>query len=430
MEKGQTYHITTFGCQMNKSESERIATVLERMGYIHETEVYQADIVILNACSVRQAAIDRIWGYARNLLLKRKQGKETKIILTGCLLPQDKRNLSKKFDFVFNIKDIKQLVEYLSPEAYIEDSYFDILPKYKSKAQAFVPIMTGCDNFCTYCCVPFTKGREIYRSVDSIMQEIKTLAKYGCKEITLLGQNVNTYQPHDLENFSAENPYTDLFAKLLWEVNAVEGIERIMYTAAHPKDMSDEVIDAFKLPAVLNYLHLALQSGNDAILKRMNRKYTAEDYYTIIEKLRAVSPTMALGTDIIVGFPGETDEQFQDTYDFYKKVSFDISYTAKYSVRVGTPAAKFKDQIDLAVKKDRWKKMQVLMEDITLEKNQQYKDQIVSVLVDSFNDGNCEGNSREMKRTRFKGDKSLVGQIVPVKVTNPMTWLLKGELVV
>jgi tRNA-2-methylthio-N6-dimethylallyladenosine synthase len=429
MNQGKTYKIITFGCQMNKSESERVATVLDRLGYVPQDDVDEADLVILNSCSVRQSAIDRIWGYARNLnQSKAKKNQSLTTILTGCLLPQDKKKFADKFDLVFNIRDIEELVNFLSPNAYIEDSYFDILPKYKSKHEIYVPIMTGCDNFCTYCCVPFTKGREIYRSVKSILDEIKTASKFGVKQVTLLGQNVNTYQPSDVVSFQADNPYNDNFAKLLWEVNAIDGVERIHYTAPHPKDMTDEVIDALTLPKAVNYLHLPLQSGDDEMLKKMNRKYTTADYYQIIEKVRKVKTDIALGTDLIVGFPGETNEQFENTYNFYQKVGFDISYTAMFSPRQGTPAARLSHQIDQAVKKQRWNKMQALMEQQTLTKNQKYIGQTVSVLVDNCKSGYCEGNSLEMKRVRFDSDQDLTGEIVEVKVDEVMTWLLRGEI--
>jgi tRNA-2-methylthio-N6-dimethylallyladenosine synthase len=440
----KTYHIITFGCQMNKSDSERLAAVVEAAGFLPTEKLKNADLVMINACSVRQTGIDRIYGMVRNYeRMKKKRPLIT--ILTGCLLPVDQEKLVNRFDLVFGIKNIGELKSFLhshqltslrqrriglwpKPVNQSTANYLDIKPVHQSKFSAYVPIMTGCNNFCSYCAVPYARGRETSRDVKSILKEIKKLAKKGYLQITLLGQNVNSYQPADVNNFSPANPFTHNFARLLWEVNQIDGIKRINFTSAHPKDMDDQVIQALALPKMVNYLHLALQSGADEILQKMNRQYTVKDYDEIIKKIRQVKPKIALGTDIIVGFPGETKEQFANTLKFYKKAGFDICFLAKYSPRSGTAAAKLVDDVPAIEKKNRWRKLQNLMEEITLKKNQQYLNKKVAVLIDTCKNGYSEGDSLEMKRVRIQTEENLVGKIIEVKIKKAMTWMLEGEI--
>ena len=290
--------------------------------------------------------------------------------------------------------------------------------------------MTGCDNYCSYCAVPFVRGREQSRPVKDVLAEIKALVQSGAKEICLLGQNVNSYNPADKESFAAANPFHHAFAKLLWEVNRLDGIERINFAASHPKDVSDELIEALKLPKQLNYLHLAVQSGDDEVLARMNRKYTAADYEKIIQKIRTARPEMAIGTDIIVGFPGETRTQFENTLRLYERVRFDIAYLSMYSPRAGTAAAKLVDDVPHEEKKRRWRELQDLMEKIVLEKNQKYLGRAVEVLIDKVEKAFVEGNSREMKRVRVYGDSRLnTGDVVSVEIEEAMMWILAGKTV-
>ena len=480
----KTYHIVTFGCQMNKSDSERVAAVLDCKGYKAVNLPETADLVVINSCSVRQTAINRIWGYLRKFE-EIKKSREISYILTGCILPEDKEKLGRNFDLVFDIKNLKELENYVTNLRIVtnntktkssdinlrivtnntktkssdinvristnntetrgldmmemtknnrvkknDDEYFEILPKYTNKYQAFVPIMTGCNNFCAYCAVPYTRGREESRTVESILTEIRNLAANGWVEITLLGQNVNSYNPTDQNSFSTLNPFQHNFAKLLWEINQIDGLNRIWFTAAHPKDMADEVIAALALDKMANYLHLALQSGSDEVLARMNRRYTADDYLEIIKKVRAVRPEISLGTDIIVGFPGETERDFQRTLDLYQEVQFDISFHAMYSPRSGTAAAKLTDDVSIEEKKQRWHRLQALMEEITLKKNQKYVGQTLEVLVDKHGDGWNEGNSREMKRVRFTSNDNMTGKLVLVNITRALEWLLEGDLIV
>lgn len=413
---------------MNKSDSERVATVLEKMGYEAVHEAAGTDLIVVVACSVRQAAVDRIYGQAR-IFAKMKRNKPGLFtVLTGCLLRSDKKKFLGKFDAVLDIKQITNIKEFQAECQNFNTHYFKIEPRYSTQYSAFVPIMTGCNNFCSYCAVPYVRGREASRDISEVLAEVKNLAKKGCLEITFLGQNVNAYRPADTKNFSKKNPYKHPFAALLWEANRISGIKRIHFTAPHPRDMKDEVIDSLALPKMVNYLHLPLQAGDDKILKKMNRSYTAVDYLKLVKKIRKKKPGIALGTDIIVGFPGETKKAFQNTVELYKKANFDIAYLAVYSPRQGTAAAKMKDDVPRAEKKRRWRVLQDLMEKIVLEKNQKYVGKNVSVLVDKYKDGKCIGNSREMKMVRFPGKKNMVGKILNVKVVKAFEWILEGEI--
>ncbi|MFA5128817.1 MAG: tRNA (N6-isopentenyl adenosine(37)-C2)-methylthiotransferase MiaB [Patescibacteria group bacterium] len=420
------YHIIAYGCQMNKSDSERVAAVLEKIGYKPARSEKQADLAVLVACSVRQAAVDRLYGRARELSKIKNVNPNFKTILTGCILPRDKKKFIDKFDLVLDLKQIIDLEKFKNYCQSWHEHYFKIEPRYSTKFSAFVPIMTGCNNFCSYCAVPYVRGREVSRPVVEVVAEIKNLAKRGCLEITLLGQNVNAYWPDDTKNFSKKNPYKHPFAALLWEVNQIRGIKRIFFTAPHPRDMTNEVIDALTLPKMVNYLHLPLQAGDDKVLKQMNRSYTTADYLKLVAKINKKRLGIALGTDIIVGFPGETKKSFQNTVELYKKADFDIAYLAIYSPREGTAAAKFKDDVPRAEKKRRRDVLQNLMEKIVFEKNQKYVGKVVSVLVDEYKNGKCIGNSLEMKRVRFNGKKNMIGKIFNVKIKKAFEWILEG----
>ncbi len=456
-----SYHLITYGCQMNKSDSERMETILKGVG-LESTENQQtADVILVNTCSVRQSAEDRVFSLIHSLQPLKEQRGELIIGVTGCMPGRDRHGALRKrlpmVDLYFPTKDMGQLPRWLGelrPELVNStdtlDDYLKVHPEYHSHVQAFVSIQTGCNKFCTYCVVPFSRGLEKNRPCQDIVEEIRELALHGCAEVTLLGQTVNSYRAPDPEHFSTENPYKDHFAALLWEVNQIKGISRLHFTAPHPLHMTDEVIDAMTLPAHLNFIHLPVQSGDDEVLRRMNRRYTAAQYLDVVDRLRAKIPHIAIGTDIIVGFAGETPEQFQKTVALYEQVRFDISYTARYSVRSGTAAAKaFKDDVSLEEKKHRWNVLQELQERIVKEKNQTYLGKEVSVLVDRHEPpkitdemlvmpekiresmmtqpGFCYGNSREMKLVRFPGTPDSVGKIVNVRVTKADMWILEGE---
>jgi tRNA-2-methylthio-N6-dimethylallyladenosine synthase len=461
--KQGTYHIVTFGCQMNKNDSERMEALLQGLGMRAIEDVEKADFVVLNSCSVRKSAEDRIFGKIKTLSKIKAKRPEMILAVTGCMPGRDRDRSFKKhmpaLDLYFPTADMGQLPRWigeLRPELVnstdLVEDYLKLKPERHSVTQAFVSVQTGCNKFCSYCVVPFARGLEKNRAAQDLLEEIRDLAEHGCVEVTLLGQTVNSYQAPDPECFSKDNPYSDQFAALLWEVNQIKGITRLHYTAPHPVHMNDEIIDAMTLPAHLNFIHLPVQSGDDEVLRRMNRRYTAEEFLVVIEKIKAKIPSIAIGTDIIVGFSGETNKQFEQTVELYKKVGFDISYTAQYSQRSGTAAERaFPDDVPHEEKKRRWVVLQELMEDLTFEKNKLYKDEIVSVLVERHeppkvsdemmkmpekvkellenHPGYCYGNSRELKLVRFKSDESMVGKIVDVKITRTDKWLLEGVLV-
>lgn len=299
------YYIITYGCQMNKSDSERIAYLLEKKGYKPAKSEKGADLIVINMCSVRQVAVDRAFGRISSL-------KDKKIILTGCVLKQDKERIKNKAEVV----DFKDLFKIKSKIKY---------------PQGFVPIMEGCDNFCTYCVVPFTRGRECYRKEKEIIKEVKNLIKKGSREITLLGQNIASY-PN--------------FPGLLEKINKIKGNFSIGFLTSHPKDFSDKLIRAIKeSKKIKKYIHLPVQSGDNRILKKMNRHYTKKQYLELIKKIRKEIPDIEISTDAIVGFPGESKKQFQNTVDLFKKAHFDTAYVSCYSQRPGTAASRIKDDV-------------------------------------------------------------------------------------
>jgi tRNA-2-methylthio-N6-dimethylallyladenosine synthase len=457
------YHVITFGCQMNKNDSERMETLLKGVGLESTEDRKQADVILVNTCSVRQSAEDRVFGIIRKFEPLKEKNPNLIIGITGCMPGRDRDHAFKKklpiVDLYFPTAEMGQLPRWLgelrpelvNSEDTVED-YMKLKPEYHSKRQAFVSIQTGCNKFCTYCVVPFARGLEKNRPLADLLEEVRDLAAHGCVEITLLGQTVNSYRAPDPESFSGENPYKDHFAGLLWEINQIEGITRLHYTAPHPLHMSDEIIDAMTLPAHLNFIHLPVQAGDNDVLRKMNRRYTAEQFLEVIDRLKAKIPDLAIGTDMIVGFCGETEEAFQKTVELFKKVSFDISYTAQYSVRSGTAAWRaFKDDVSIEEKKRRWNVMQKLMEETVFEKNQKFVGEIVSVLVErhvppkvtdemlkmpekiqelmAAQPGFCYGNSREMKLVRFEGNADMIGEIVDVKVTRADKWVLIGDRV-
>lgn len=434
------YHILTFGCQMNKNDSERIESIFQTLHMVPTQNEAEADVILMNSCSVRQQAEDRIYGMSRKYEREKEKRPNLIVAVTGCMPGRDKkgefREKLRGVDLYFPTKDMiylpKWLSEINSDFARLEDMdehYFSLRPTLKKTYQAFVTLQTGCNHFCTYCVVPFSRGLEVNRSLKQILDEVHSLAEQGCVEVTLLGQIVNHYVAPDPQYFSENNPYKKSdFAKLLWEINQIEGIERIHWTAPHPIYMTDEVVDALTLPKQVNFLHLPVQAGNNEVLRRMNRRHTREFYIELIHKIRAKKSDIALGTDIIVGFCGETPEQFDETVDLYKQCQFDISYTARYSTRSGTLAVKaFKDDVSKEEKERRWWILQHLMEEIVLEKNQQYIDTTVSVLVEECDGMWCMGNSNEMKRVRYKGGAEDVGKIVPVEIYKAGEWMLWGR---
>ncbi len=445
------YHIVTFGCQMNKNDSERAGALLTSLGMKETTVLEKADLVLVNTCSVRQMAEDRTSGINRKILKLKNQKPELVFAVTGCMPGRDQDGrLRKKIpsaDLFFPIIDLPRLPVWLRElrpgwfKINFEEvgEYWNIDPKRDLDYKASITIQIGCNNFCSYCVVPYARGREKNRPIKEILVEIKKAVKNGTKEITLLGQVVNNYRAPDPENYNKKNPfypplskteklkYSD-FGALLWEINNIPGDFRIFYTAPDPQYFDDYQIKALSLPKMVNYLHLPVQAGDDEILKKMNRKYTREEFINLVKKIRAEVPGIAIGTDIIVGFCSENKKQFEQTVDLYKQCDFDIAYLAMYSQRSGTVAAKiYKDDVEITEKKRRWRVLQDLMEEIVLRKNQKYLGQTVEVLVDEFKDGVCTGNSNEMKMVQFLGNKKMIGQFVKVKINFAEKWILKGE---
>jgi len=427
---------------MNTNDSERLAGLLSSVGFEMAQDEAAADLIILNTCSVREHAEQRIMGLMEQYADRKKKGERLLVAVTGCMAGRDKdgklRARVKTADLFFGTADMVHLPRWIAelrPEWIIDgdaaDDYLKINPKRQSNIQAYVSIQTGCNHFCTYCVVPYARGLVRNRPLGDILNEIKDLAARGIKEITLLGQVVNAYKASDLNIFKSANPYQNHFAALLWEVNQIAGIERVHWTAAHPMDMDDQVIHALTLPKQIDYLHLPVQSGSNEILRKMNRKYTREKYLDIVAKIKTVRPGIALGTDIIVGFCGETDGDFADTVDLYKTCDFDISYTAQYSPRSGTLAYRlYPDNVSVEVKKQRWQTLQNLMEETTLRKNQDYQDKTINVFVENQDGEWLLGANEELKRVRVKAGELVVapGSIIQAKITKPLTWILEGEI--
>jgi len=428
-QKEKKYHLFVLGCQMNRSDAERLAYVLERLGYQRTENENEANLIIVVACSVRQSAIDRILGKAGNWQ-KLKEKRKLVLGLTGCVLPKDKPKLEKYFDFYFEIKDLKTLPSFLGEKPIFNlekiDNYFQITPNYNSNFQAYVPISTGCDNFCSYCAVPYTRGREISRPAEEILCEVQQLVNRGYKEITLLGQNVNSYKGQIKEN--GKTIPID-FPDLLRKINEIEGNFWIRFLTSHPKDMSEKLIKTIaECPKVCEYIHLPVQSGDNEILKKMNRSYTVEHYKKLIERIRQEIKNVAISTDIIVGFPTESTEQFENTKKLMEEVQFDMAYIAQYSPRPGTAAAHLKDDVSKAEKKRREKELTEVLEKTALFNNQKYLGKEVEVLVEISKKGFLYGRTRTFKPVKFKGEKNLLGQFVKVKILKCSAFSLEGEL--
>ena len=421
---------------MNVADSELVASILGQNDFIIVGNIDDADIIIFNTCSVRQHAEDRVMGRISNEVSRKSSNKQLKIGVIGCMAQRLGNKLQKqneKIDFVVGTDQYNKLPEIIMnlfenpgfmTDTIInnEEIYKDIYPIHTGKLNAFVTIMRGCNNFCSYCIVPYVRGRERSRDVEDIINDVHKTGKQGFKDVTLLGQNVNSYNYKGID-----------FAELLRRVNKIETINRIRFITSHPKDLSDEVIEVMaNSEKICEHLHLAMQSGDDAILNRMNRGYTAEYYYDIVQKLRKAMPDIAITTDVIAGFSGETQEQFRRTYDLMKKIEFDYAFTFKYSPRTGTEAAEFNDHIPEDTRLDRLQQLIILQQDITLKKYQDQIGKVKEIYVEKVSKKSKDefaGKSRDFKITVFKGDKSLIGKFVQVRITDAVGWTLKGEIV-
>ena len=432
------YCINTMGCKLNENDSEKISGMLAEMGYIETKKFEDANLVVFNTCCIRENAEEKVFGKLGEL--KRiKQANNMIICFAGCMSqePHVIEKIKKSYsqvDIVFGTHNLYKFPEMLYKKLTenkklfdvwdIEGEIFEGLPiKREDQKSASVTIMNGCNNFCSYCIVPYTRGRERSRTPEDILKEIEGLAAEGYKEILLLGQNVNSYKGR--ENYN--------FANLLRDIDKIEGIDIVRFTSPHPKDFKDDVIEAIaECDSVCKVIHLPLQSGSSHVLKSMNRGYTKEQYLSLVEKIRERIPNAAFTTDIIVGFPGETEEDFQDTLEVVKKVGFEQIFMFIYSVRKGTRAEKMPNHIPEEVKSERFTRLKELADALTEEENYKYIGTIQEVLVEGESKTNKEvltARTRTNKVINFKGDKSLIGKKVKLKIVSQHAWYLKGEVV-
>ena len=437
--KGKKYHILTYGCQMNVHDSENIAAILEDMKYKYVDDIDEADVIVLNTCAIRENAHNKVMGNLGRIKHLRESRPDIITIFCGCMAQEESisrelkdnykwvdivmgtHNIHKLPLYIDNLfKDNRQEIEVFS----IEGEVYEGIPvKRDSKYKAWVNIMYGCDKFCTYCIVPYTRGKQRSRMPEDIIEEVKQLVKGGYKEVTLLGQNVNAYGK-DLDiNYN--------MADLLSDV-AKTNIKRIRFVTSHPWDFTDDMIKVVaKYDNIMPYIHLPIQSGSDNILKKMNRRYTIDEYISLFNKIKKYIPNASISTDIIVGFPNESDEDFNKTLDIVNKLKFDLAYTFIYSPREGTPASKLEDSISMDTKKKRLAKLNELVNKYALENNLKYKDKVVDVLIESKSDkkGRYMGYTDTMKLVNVKCSKKYLGEIVKVKIIDVKTWSLDGEIV-
>lgn len=429
--------IKTFGCQMNVHDSEHIAGMLEAAGHHPTDRIDRADIVVFNTCCVREHADKRLYGSVASLKSLKAARPELMIAVGGCLAQRERQKLQEKLphiDVVFGTHNRDNLINLIeqarSTRAHVCQIWEEPLPAKtdlpahrESTIKAWVPITTGCNNFCSYCVVPYVRGKEISRRMEDIITEVKTLASDGVREVTLLGQNVNSYG-QDLYGKPA-------FAELLKQLSTINRILRIRFTTSHPKDFKDELIEQIShSQKICRHIHLPLQAGSSRVLQAMNRGYSKEEYLTLAEKIRKRLPGVSLTTDIMVGFPGETEDDFEDTLDVVAKVRFDQAFTFIYSPREGTPAAKLLDQIPYETKLDRFKRLVEMQNRITLEENQKRIDHELEVLVEGYSKkGNLlTGRTDTNKVVNFQADPSLINQLVMVRIVEAHTWYLQGVL--
>ena len=431
----------TYGCQMNEHDSEKILWVLKELNYRETKSMEDADLIIFNTCLIRENAELKVYGQVGSLKAMKKEKPELLIALCGCMMQVENSRESilkthRHIDIVFGTKNIDKLPQLIEKTKYTNDTVVDIIEDdyeiiediganrlYDFKGS--VNIMYGCNNFCTYCVVPYARGREKSREPEHILEEVRDMARAGYKEITLLGQNVNSYGK------TFDSDYN--FPKLLLDIDKIAGIERIRFMTSHPRDLSDELIEAMaSSKKICNHIHLPVQSGSSRILKEMNRHYDREKYVSLVKKLREANPGIAISTDIIVGFPGETEEDFEETLSLVREIQYDAAFCFIYSVREGTKAANMEDQIPETVKHERFQRLLDTIYPIFHKKNEESIGKVVEVLVESVSKNNDQvltGRSDDFKLVHFPGDPSLIGQIVKVKVNSCTSFTLSGTLV-
>ena len=439
MDKKLKYFIETWGCQMNEEDSEKLSGGLKPLGHVRTESKEEADIIVYNTCCVRENAEQKVDGNLGALKKLKKAHPEKIIAVTGCMMQQEgmAQKIISKFpyvDIIIGTHNAYKFTEYLGralggerPIVEVWDKEADIIEgapiDRANSMKGFVTIMYGCNNFCTYCIVPHVRGRERSRASAEIIKEIEGMVAEGYKEVTLLGQNVNSYGKGLEENIN--------FAELLRRINKIEGLERVRFMTSHPKDLSEEVVDVIAEGEKLcESIHLPVQSGSSRILKKMNRHYTREQYLETIKKIKEKIPGVALTTDIIIGFPGETEEDFLDTLSLVKEVEYDSAFTFLYSKRSGTPADMMFDQVDEAVKKDRFNRLVAAVNEICAKKNKEYDGRTVEVLVEGESkndDTKLTGRTRTGKLVNFAGNKENIGKLVNVKITKANSFSLIGE---
>ena len=435
---GLKYNINTMGCKLNENDSEKIAGMLEDMGYTATDSVEDANVMVFNTCCIRENAEEKVFGKLGEL--KRLKEKNNMIICFGGCMSQEKHIIEKikksypQVDIIFGTHNFYKFPEMLYKEITEKKKIIDVwdidgeviegVPIKRMDGKiALVTIMNGCNNFCSYCIVPYTRGRERSRNPKDILREIEELSKEGYKEIMLLGQNVNSYNGGD--------GYT--FANLLRDIDKIDGIDIVRFMSPHPKDFKDDVIDAIRdCKSVCKVIHLPLQSGSTNVLKLMNRRYTKEQFLELVDKIRAKIPEVTFTTDIIVGFPGETEEDFLDTLDVVEKVRFEQVFMFIYSVRKGTKAETMPDHVPDEIKSERFGRLKTLADRITEEENMKYIGTIQNVLVEGVSKTNGEvltGRTKSYKVVNFSGSKDLIGKNIDVRIVSQHVWYLKGEIV-
>ena len=437
--QAKKYHILTYGCQMNVRDSETIAGLMEAIGYCESSSPQEADIVIFNTCSVRHSAENRVYGKLGEINKFKKKNPNLLIALGGCMaqLPANKSRLKKNgVDIVFGTHNIHELPLLIDEAQSLDSRVYKVWEKEgniienipsinKPGLLAYVNIMYGCNNFCSYCIVPYTRGRERSRQPDDILNEINKLSEQGYKEITLLGQNVNSYGQGLADKFD--------FSDLLGEASKIESIHRIRFMTSHPKDISDKLINTIASNKKLcEHIHMPLQAGSNDILKSMNRGYNREHYQDLTRKIRAAIPDVSITSDLIVGFPGESEQDFLQTLEMVEKIKFDAAFTFMYSVRTGTRAADLENQVTLAEKKERLSRLNELQYSIAAAVNKSLIGSVQEVLVEGLSKTNPDmltGRTRNNRILIFSGAKDLIGSFKNVRITRSTTFSLFGELI-
>lgn len=441
MGKGRKFYIRTYGCQMNEHDTEVMAGIFLGLGYEPTDSVEDANVILLNTCAIRENAENKVFGELGHLKHLKREKPDLLLGVCGCMSQEESvvNKILKTYnqvDMIFGTHNIHRLPNilqeaYMSKEMVVEvwskeGDVIENLPKVRrGNIKAWVNIMYGCDKFCTYCIVPYTRGKERSRRPEDIIQEVRQLAAQGYQEITLLGQNVNAYG----------KDFPDIkygLGDLMDEIRKID-IPRIRFTTSHPRDFDDHLIEVLaKGGNLMDHIHLPVQSGSTDVLKIMARKYTREQYLELVRKIKAAIPNATLTTDIIVGYPNETDEQFEETLSLVREVGYESAYTFIYSPREGTPAAKMQDNVPMEVKKERLQRLNALVNEQSAQSMKKYQDQIVEVLVEGESKNNPDvlaGYTSKLKLVNFVGPKSAIGKIVKVKITDAKTWSLNGEMV-